>query len=95
MSLGYPTTKNDIDSCAGGLAVDMRNIFRSAQAFKLMVDGLVDADLTALGYNATDIARLRSGANDFNHLADVYQGVGTQAAMLDFRQFTKFWLGTA
>ena len=97
MSLGYPTTKNDIDSRVGGLAVDMRNIFQAAQALKFMVDALLDADLAAMGYTPTDTARLRSGAADFDHLAEVYLGTsgGVQAAPLDFRRFTKFWLGTA
>jgi hypothetical protein len=97
MSLGYTTTKNDIDARAGGLAVDLRNIFQAAQAFKLMVDALTDQELTARGYDATDIGRLRSGAGDFDHLAEIYLGTaaGVQATPLDFRRFTKFWLGTA
>ena len=97
MSLGYTTTKNDIDSLVGGLAVDMRNAFQRVKNLKLQVDALTDQDLLDRGYVAQDIARLRSGTDDFNHLADVYEGVpaGVQAAPLDFRRFTKFWLGTA
>ena len=97
MALGYPTTKNDLDSLVGGLAVDARNVFQRAKSAKLLVDALTDQELTDRGYDSTDIARLRSGAGDFDHLADIYLGVaaGVQASPLDFRRFTKFWLGTA
>ena len=95
MSLGYPTTKNDIDSLLGGLAVDIRNKFQAVKDAKLMVDALTDQELIDRGYDATDIARIRSGAGDFDHLADIYLGDDVQASPLDFRRFTKFWLGTA
>ena len=102
MSLGYPTTKNDIDSLLGGLAVDIRNKFQAVKEAKLLIDGLTDPELITRGYadpaaGGTDIARIRSGIADFDHLADIYLGVaaGVQATPLDFRRFTKFWLGTA
>jgi len=95
VSLGYPTTKNDIDSAAGGLAVDVRNVMQAAKNFRLMVNGLTDPALEALGYTVDDIARLRSGSLDFDKLADVYLGAATQTPAYDFRTFAKFWLGTA
>jgi hypothetical protein len=95
MSLGYPTTKNDIDSRAGGLAIDLRQRFRDAQNFKVWLDAEVDADLTARGYTSNDIARLRSAAADMDKLAQIYFGTLNLPAVYDFRTFTKFLTGVA
>jgi hypothetical protein len=93
VSVGYPQGKADIDGRAGGLALDLRNKFAEIRDFKVFLDATVDGDLTALGYTATDISRLRSAFNDLDHLAQVYLGLANQSAAYDFRTFAKFLTG--
>ena len=95
MSLGYPTTKNDIDGHVGGIAVQLRNTLIAAANFKLWLDAQVDADLTAAGYTSTEIARLRSCATDMDKLNGIYLGQQTQATTYDFRTWAKFVTGMA
>lgn len=95
MSVGFSTTKNDIDSRAGGLAVDVRNKLAEVQNFKLRLDAVSDAELSALGYTGTDIARLRSAFVDLDRLAQIYLGLAAQTPAYDFRAFAKFLTGVA
>lgn len=95
MALGYPTTKNDIDSRAGGLAIDLRNRFVEIMNFKVWLDAATDPELTDIGYTALDIARLRSAFIDLDKLARIYFGTETQATPYDFRTFAKFLTGVA
>ena len=93
MTVGYPTSRSDIDSRAGGIALDLRNAMFNIRNFKLWLDTQVDADLTALGYTAGDIANLRSAFVDLVKLAGVYDGTQTQATLYDFRTFAKLLTG--
>jgi hypothetical protein len=95
MSLGYPTTKNDIDAKAGGLAVQLRNILNECANLKLWLDAQTDQDMLNRGYVAGEIAQLRSFATDYNKLNGVYLGTATQATAYDFRTFAKFLSGMA
>lgn len=95
MSVGYPTTKADIDSRCGAIALAVRNVMDDVDHFKLMLDAKTDADLTALNYTAGDITTLRSAFVDLARLAAIYRGTQTQATTYDFRIFAKLLTGVA
>ena len=95
MSLGYPTTKTDIDSKAGGLAVQLRNVLAEASNLKLWLDSAPDQDLVDRGYELGEIAQLRSAVADLDKLNQIYLGQTNQASTYDFRSFAKVLTGMA
>jgi hypothetical protein len=94
MPVGYPTSKGDIDSAAGGLALTIRNAFEAAINLKTYIDSQTDVNLTALGYTAADVANLRSALIDLNNLGAVYRGEAAPP-QTDYRRFAKFLTGVA
>jgi hypothetical protein len=93
MSVGFPANKLDVDSRAGQLALQLRDTLRQVSLFKAWLDSQTDAALTALGYNSTDIAQLRSSYVDLDKLRTIYEGTATQATTYDFRTFAKLLTG--
>lgn len=96
MSAGYNAdlTKRIIDQAAGKVAQDVNAAMTEIQAFKDYLDGQVDADLTALGYSAGDVANLRSALADLSQLRTIYLGTAALAAVKDFRVFARRIWGT-
>ena len=95
MSVGYPTTKADIDGRAGNLAIDVRNKMAEIRDFKIFVDSMTDQDLTDRTYTGNDISRLRSAITDLDQLAQVYLGLATRTPAYDYRTSAKFLTGVA
>jgi hypothetical protein len=67
MSVGFPTTKSDFDSRAGGLATALRQDLLQWSAFCALLQATpwsTDANLTALGYTQAEVTLLKAAAAD-------------------------------
>lgn len=95
MPVGYVTTKSNIDTRAGSLAVELRDKLVEVRNFKYWLDSAIDADLVSYGYDATDISRLRSAFNDLDKLARIFLGTQDLPVAYDFRTFAKFLTGVS
>lgn len=93
MSLGFPTTKLEIDSRAGQLALTLRDDLTQIQNFKAWLDTQTDAQLIALGYVQAEVNTLRSAYVDLDQLRQVFQGVATRTPAYDYRTFSKLLVG--
>ena len=91
MSVGFPTSKNDIDSRAGTLAVQLRDAFLGVQRFQAFLVATPDATLTAAPYNYTagEVASMKSAYSDLDQLRTIYEGTATLGSVKDFRTFAK------
>jgi|SRR5262252_9216310 len=87
MSAGLTYNKNQVDNSAGSIARDMLSVFNRAHEFQLWLVSTPDADLTALGYSAQDIANIKTAYNDAEQLYQIYIGQGTLPNAKDFRTF--------
>lgn len=87
--VGLSVTKNDLDLLAGSMARDLVVTVNRVASFKAWLDGQLDADLTALGYSAGDIANLRSAFVDAAQLATLFKGTATLGVAKDFAVFLK------
>lgn len=89
MSAGLAIQKSSIDNEVGAIGRDLNLVVGRIVNFKAWLDGQLDADLAALGYNSTDIANMRSALGDAKQLADIYAGTATLGSTKDFRTFLK------
>ncbi len=67
MSVGYPSTKADFDSRAGGLATGLRQGLLQWSAFCALLQAApwsTDANMTALGYSQAEVTLLKAAATD-------------------------------
>lgn len=67
MSVGFPTTKGDFDSRAGGLVVALRQDLYQCSEFCKVLQGTpwsTDANLTALGYTQAEVTLLKAAFTD-------------------------------
>lgn len=85
MAVGFPKNKAAVDSFVGEISVSINRDFRRAQQFKIELDSVTDAQLTAAGYTAGEITTLRTLATDLELLADIYTGAANLALAKDFR----------
>lgn len=81
---GYPLDKVTINARVGFLATQLRDALTEVARVKTVLDGLVDGDLTAMGYTSTEVAQLRSAFTDLNALNLIAHAQGTQAVANDF-----------
>lgn len=67
MSVGFPATKGDFDSRAGGLVVALRqNLFNCSEFCKVLqgTPWSTDANLIALGYTQAEVTLLKASFTD-------------------------------
>jgi len=67
MSVGFPSTKADFDSRAGGLAIALRQNLAQWSSFCALLQAApwaTDANLTALGYSSAEVTLLKAAATD-------------------------------
>ena len=95
MSVGSVVGKVDVDYRSEQLAKTLRDNFDDVKNFKIWLDAQTDPMLTELGYDGTDIARLRSAVGDMEQLRQIYEGTVNLANAKDFRTFTKFLTGVS
>jgi hypothetical protein len=92
MSVGLPATKNEIDTRAGDLARSFQKSFDDVVTLKGYLDRTTDPELEALGYDANDIATLKTAIGDLAQLGTIWTGQAALAAPKDFRTFvSRLW----
>lgn len=95
MSVGIAVTKATLDEQIGYIARTINLILSQAASMEDdYLSGLVGSDLEALGYTATEAARILSAFDDLKTLYEVYTGQDTVDPAIDFRRFAKFLYGT-
>ena|ERR1051326_380175 len=93
MAVGSTPSKQDIDSIAGQLTRDINNLLHKASSINSWLAQMQDSDLTALGYNSTDIANLRSSFSDLNQLNTIFTGAANLTTAKDFRSYCRWLYG--
>ncbi len=93
MSVGFPSSKNDLDSRLGQLAVTLRNDLTEIRRLKAYLDTQTDGNLLALGYIQAEVNTLRSAYVDLDQLAQVYFGLATRTPAYDYQTFAKLVCG--
>ena len=91
MAVGWAQDKLAIDSQAGQLVFDVRQLvvnirdaLREVGEFKAWLDQQDDASLTAKGYSAGDISVLRAGIFDMDKLRQIAVGQAQQVGNNNF-----------
>lgn len=101
MSAGATVDKRSVDDRVSNISTALNQQFDAIRQFAIYLAAQTDPMLTALGYNAGDIALLRSSTLDLENLRKVYEGLATvtggvvtvQAGGYDFRTFVKLLWG--
>jgi len=90
MSVGLPVTKNEIDARAGDIARAFQRLAGDTTTLKGYLDGTDEAALIALGYEASEVAVMKSAISDLEQLV-VKIGYGLEAlpAPKDFTAFLR------
>jgi len=96
MTVGYNAqlTKGTIDAQLGSISQRLNIVLEDVNDFKYFIDGILDAQLTGMGYDANDVALIRTAASDMDQLREIYQGLAALAAVKDFRTFIRRVWGT-
>jgi hypothetical protein len=90
MSVGLPVTKGEIDQRSGDLARSFQRLAGDVTTLKGYLDQTPEQTLVDLGYEASEVALLKSAMTDLNQLL-VKIGYGTEAlpAAKDFTTFLR------
>lgn len=89
MSVGLPVTKQEIDNRSGDLARAFQDHFIDVQTLQSFLVRTPDADLTAMGYTADEVASLKTAYADLAQLSQIWIGAIALAAPKDFRTFVQ------
>jgi hypothetical protein len=88
VTVGFPRTKNDVDSRAGQLAMQLRDVLADCAAF---CDFLNDTSIWPnnqafldMTWTQAEIDWLRNGFTDAKKLRDISHATATQSATNDF-----------
>ncbi len=87
MSVGFPSSKSDLDSRAGSLVCAVRDSLYNAQRFSVLLQNdtrFSAANLITLGYVSAEGTLLKAGFTDLANLYNVAHALGTQAVANDF-----------
>lgn len=93
MTVGFPLTKDQLDTQLGQIALQVRTGLTDAARLKALLDGQTDPQLTALGYIAAEITLMRAAYTDLYNLNRVATAQATQPAANDFFFNAKKLLG--
>lgn len=94
VGLNASLSKQQIDTEAGSLAKKLNIALEDVDDLKYFLDGLLDEQLVDLGYDAADVAVLRSAIGDLDQLRRIYQGLEALPDVKDFRSFARRLWGT-
>jgi len=96
MPAGFNATLNKagIDQTTGRVAQALNLAFRDVLSTKAFLDVQIDSQLVALGYDAGDVAVLRSAYGDLDQLRRIFEGAEALGAAKDFRTFAQRLWGT-
>lgn len=85
MAIGYPKDKASIDGVLGDVSQSFQRTFRRAIQLGAELTAYTDAQLTAAGYTAGEVATLRAFVTDTAQLNNLYTGAATLGSVKDFR----------
>src|SRR5262245_38800449 len=89
VGLNANLSKTVVDQQSGLVAQHVNVVFEEVQALAVFLEGLTDDDLVALGYEAGDVATLRSAVGDMTELMNIYLGNAALPSAKDFRTFMR------
>lgn len=84
MTVGFPLTKDQLDTRLGQLALQVRDGLAESSQLKALLDGQTDAALVALGYVQAEVTLMRAAYTDLYNLNRVATAQATQPAANDF-----------
>ncbi|GAA1915380.1 hypothetical protein GCM10009775_04840 [Microbacterium aoyamense] len=93
MAIGFSRTKQDFDQRAGSIALQLRDTLAHATRFRALLDTMTEQDLINLGYDASEVAILKSAFTDLDNLGKIANGQSTQAQANDFFFWAKQLVG--
>lgn len=93
MTVGFPLTKDQLDTRLGQVALSVRTGLADAAQVKALLDGQTDAALIALGYIQAEATLMKAAYTDLYNLNRVATGLATQPATNDFFFNAKKLLG--
>jgi hypothetical protein len=89
---GIPATKTDIDLRAGEIAANFQRNFGNVVTMQQYLAATPDEELIALGYDAAEVATLKTAFTDLMQLANIWAGAAALPAAKDFRTFvSQLW----
>lgn len=91
MPAGIQLTQTGIDNTIGTVARNLNIAFDEVRQIHDWLAAQQDSDLTALGYDSTDIANIRGAFDDLDQLRTIYEGTAALASAKDFRAYPR-WL---
>lgn len=95
MAIGVQVTKDEVNSGIGILARGYFHTFLLADQLGDWYGGMLDADFTALGFSAGEIAQIRAFMDQSADLLKVWRGQATSATLpVNFRTAAKKAIGT-
>jgi len=92
MSVGFATSKAEIDARAGEIARSFQAAFDNVATMQGFLARTVDQDLLSLGFTPDDIATLKTAFSDLSLLGRIWAGVEPLPEAKDFRVFVaRLW----
>lgn len=95
MTVGFPLTKDQLDTRLGQIALQVRDGLEEAVQIKALLDTISDATLLAAPFSYTqgEIDIMKSAYTDLYNLSRIANNLATQAATNDFLYWAKKLLG--
>jgi hypothetical protein len=94
MSAGFPQDKNAINSRAGSLSIQARDLFTQIQNFQTFLGTLTNQNLLDLGFAQADVDNIKSAFTQLDALRAIATGAtGGQTAVNDYLLFAKRLIG--
>ena len=96
MTVGFPLTKDQLDTRLGQIALQIRDGLEEAQQMNALLGTLTTQALEALGYDETtngEVSVMKSAFTQLAQLADVANNNGTVTTSNDFLFWAKKLLG--
>lgn len=93
MAAGYQINQSVVNNRVGSTAAAVIGALSDARKVQGWLLATPDATLTAMGFSAQDVADMKSAFIDLVKLADIFDGVQTQASTYNFGSFSKRLVG--
>ena len=96
MTVGFPLSKDQLDTRLGQIALQVPDGLDEAAQVKVLLDTLTTADLVALGYDEAtraEVSTMKSAYTDLYNLQRVATGQATQGTANDFLFWARKLLG--
>jgi hypothetical protein len=89
MPVGIVVNKSDLDFRTGVIAKNFQQMFQDAVKMNEYLLATPNVDLEALGYNAQEVATLKTAYADLAQLESIWRGASTVTPAKDFRTFVR------